>query len=766
MAAAAFVEGCSTLLTMAPRLIRRWRAPAVLASRLRWLAAVLGVAGANAALAEATTSAEAVARRVRPLMREFVGLNSYAQGHSPHRAFDPDLYRPVARLLREYHSVKRDLGTDPAEPAPLPQGKDGTDWESIYREWTARGWDIDASLQFEHIARAHWTDLGSQARHYGRTYARAFGPSGCRKLVQTVEIGNEPTAWNDADFQHMFRALAQGLREGDPQLRIATSNVTVRPSGRWDKSVELIAPYPELYDVLALHLYAEIEQDPSWQRSHPEDPRLLRYLNDIEALGRWRDRHAPDKAIWVTEFGYDSSTQAADPNGRFPHWIGVTDEQQAQWLVRSLLVFAALPVERAYIYFFNDRDQPSLHASAGITRNFQPKPSFHALAHLQQILGDFRFRRLVTDEPERLRVQEFVHEHDGRVVWAVWPPTGRGVTSRQRLTNLPGRLARVERMPLTGATAANAAGAGSEVVAGALEIDVTESPLYLEFVPTATSPLPMTAQRVNDWLRSLHPVPEPSVDRVIVGDPAADVRGIAVMWTPSWDALRRAETLGCNVVVAHEPTFFSHHDLDGFETAAGQLPPAARQAMAETRDAKRRWIEERGMVVIRCHDVLDLMPGGVADAMLAKLGFRLEDVLTTETYYRLLRVEPARRALDLAQQLANAFGALGQPGVTFYGEPDRAVHRLGLGTGYASDPWKFVELGADMALTIDDRIKTWTEGEWADDSGFPLVVIHHGTSEEWGVRYLHQRLQEQYPHLPVQLVPQGFRARWIPPEAD
>jgi len=45
----------------------------------------------------------------------------------------------------------------------------------------------------------------------------------------------------------------------------------------------------------------------------------------------------------------------------------------AQWLVRSLLVFSAMPVERAYLYFFNDEDQPRFHASAGITRHYQPK---------------------------------------------------------------------------------------------------------------------------------------------------------------------------------------------------------------------------------------------------------------------------------------------------------------------------------------------------------------------------------------------------------
>ena len=47
----------------------------------------------------------------------------------------------------------------------------------------------------------------------------------------------------------------------------------------------------------------------------------------------------------------------------------------------------------------------------------------------------------------------------------------------------------------------------------------------------------LRAVELNAWLRSLHPVPEPSVDRVIAGDPQTEVKGIAVMWTPTWAAL-------------------------------------------------------------------------------------------------------------------------------------------------------------------------------------------------------------------------------------
>jgi putative NIF3 family GTP cyclohydrolase 1 type 2 len=252
------------------------------------------------------------------------------------------------------------------------------------------------------------------------------------------------------------------------------------------------------------------------------------------------------------------------------------------------------------------------------------------------------------------------------------------------------------------------------------------------------------------------------VDRVIVGEAETIVQGIAVVWTPTWAALRQALAQGCNVVVAHEPTFFSNHDLDAFETEAREPSASAGRNMKATRQAKRGWIEEQRMVVVRCHDVLDLMPGGVVDSLATALGFGEADYLTSVPYYRVVRLKSAQPAHVVASRLANAFGILGQPGVTFYGDAEREVRSLGLGTGYASEPGRFVELGADMGLTIDDRIKTWIEAEWSDDSGYPLVVIHHGTSEEWGVRRLREIIANRFPAVKVEMLPQGFRAKWIP----
>ncbi len=410
------------------------------------------------------------AQTTRPLMRDFIGLN----GHTVQ--FKPRLYQPVCRLVRDYHPVQWDLDKNTAEAAPFPFAKNRVDWGNVYGSWVAKGFEVDVCLMFDPIKPAQWQNLDLDARAYGKSFAKEFGPSGKRKLVQAVELGNEPGGWSDTEYTQAFRSMAEGIREGDPKLKIATCNLTAGKSGKYEKSVRCIASLTNLVDILNVHTYALLENWPTWRRSFPEDPRLPKYLQDVEAICRWRDEYAAAKPVWVTEFGYDSSTKLADKNGPDAKWVGVTDEQQAQWLVRSLLVFSGMPVERAYIYFFDDKDKPSFHASSGITRNFQPKPSFHALAHLQRVLGDYRFGRVVNNEPGALRIQEYLHGEDRKkFAWVAWSQTGNGTVLKTQLAERPGNLIKVEKMPLL----AKETEVGVRPVAG--ELEITESPTYLFF---------------------------------------------------------------------------------------------------------------------------------------------------------------------------------------------------------------------------------------------------------------------------------------------
>ena len=407
----------------------------------------------------------------RPLMGEFMGIN----GHTVQ--FRPELYSKVCRKVRDYHPIEWDLGKDSDYKTPFPEARNRVNWNDVYGSWQKSGFETDVSLMESNFKVEQWKDIPRDARAYGLAFAKAFGPSSASKVVSSAEVFNEPGKYPDDKYREIFQAMAGGLREGDPQLKVVTCNVIVGKSGGYDKSVDCVKGLESLYDVLNIHTYSLAKMWPSWKRSYPEDT-TVNFVKPVTDLIAWRDLNAKGKEIWITEFGWDASTKPNATSGDDAKWEGnVSDEKQAQYLVRSYLVFSALAVDRAYLYFFNDEDRPSFHAASGVTRFFKPKPSFHAIAHLFRTLGEYRLNRVVTSNPGELFVYEYVHGADARKkVLVAWSPTG---SDRKATADIPlgkGKLVRAERMPLA---EGEVAPVDVPVVAGAARVGVEESPLYL-----------------------------------------------------------------------------------------------------------------------------------------------------------------------------------------------------------------------------------------------------------------------------------------------
>jgi hypothetical protein len=408
--------------------------------------------------------------KTKPVLRDFIGLNTHTV------QFKPELYKPVCRLLRDYHGFNWDVGDDTSFEPQFPFARNRVNWESLYGSWRKAGYETNACIIFSGTTAERWTDPATDARNYGEAFARFFGPDG-RGLVTSAEIGNEPGHYDDRAYRVLFENMAKGLRAGDPRLKILTCAITIGQSHKYAKSVECIGDLEDLYDVLNIHTYAQVEGWPTWRRSYPEDPGID-YLKNVAGAIDWRNRNAPGKEIWITEFGWDCSTRTPDPNTEFRKWEDVSDLQQAQYLVRSFLVFSAMEIDRAYIYWFNDSDQPSVHSSSGLTRDYQPKPSFHAVAHLYRTLGDYRFSREILQKPGKVYAYEYAHATDPQErIWTVWSPTDYERTGGATLEIGEAEIYRAELMPLGPGGAPRASlGPAKD---GRIEVEFGESPLYL-----------------------------------------------------------------------------------------------------------------------------------------------------------------------------------------------------------------------------------------------------------------------------------------------
>ncbi|MEM9418524.1 MAG: hypothetical protein AAGA25_05635 [Planctomycetota bacterium] len=409
-----------------------------------------------------------------PVLRDFLGLNTHTV------QFKPERYDGLVEKLRDYHPVHWDLEDDTALLPPFPLAKNRVDWQKVYGSWNAAGYDPHVCLIFTRMPAKAWDDLERDVETYGRYVAQVFGPNGKYPLISSVGVGNEPGQFTDDEYQRLFVAMASGLRSADPDLLITTCATQTGPSDKYSKNIELFKDHPELYDVITIHTYAQAEGWPTWKRSFPEDP-SIEYLTRLRDLLAWRDAHAPGKAVWVCEYGWDASTKQPEPSGTFAKWQDVSDLQQAQYLVRSAMVFMREGVDRAYIYFFDDKDEPKVHAAAGLMRNGKPKMSWFAVRHLQQTLGDYRFHETLSKEPHGVYAYAFQHAEDPtQEIVVAWMATGSGKERSVKIEVGKRKITAAELMPTSEAPAESVAfkQAGEH-----LRLKLGESPVFLRCEP-------------------------------------------------------------------------------------------------------------------------------------------------------------------------------------------------------------------------------------------------------------------------------------------
>jgi len=270
-----------------------------------------------------------------------------------------------------------------------------------------------------------------------------------------------------------------------------------------------------------------------------------------------------------------------------------------------------------------------------------------------------------------------------------------------------------------------------------------------------------TAAELNAYLRSLIEVDEPSVDKVIVGNPDTPISKIGTAWMPYWNTLKEARAIGVNTMVVHEPTFYTHRDLEATGGDYLNAPSPAKEQYLEQVAAKKAWIEENEMVVIRCHDVLDKIGEyGIPFAFGRALGFSDSDLIRSRTYYNVYSIE-SQPAINVARRIASLLKEVGQPGIAFYGDENYPVKTVGLGTGCICDPMQFMDLEMDLAIAIDDSVNTWTQTTFAEDAGRPLVVVNHGSTEEFGMKELSLQLNKALDQFETIHFKQGCSYRWL-----
>jgi putative NIF3 family GTP cyclohydrolase 1 type 2 len=241
-----------------------------------------------------------------------------------------------------------------------------------------------------------------------------------------------------------------------------------------------------------------------------------------------------------------------------------------------------------------------------------------------------------------------------------------------------------------------------------------------------------------------------TVDKIVAGSPGTPVRGIATTMMATLDVLQRAATAGKNMVITHEPTFYSHLD---------ETDPIAQDP---TYIAKRDLIVKNQIVVFRFHDHWHRMsPDGIATGMARELGWDPHADPKSPRQFTF-------RGTPLQQLVKDMETRLKVRSMRVVGDPKMPVNRVLASWGYASLMPGLIKQAArpEIDVIVVGETREWELVEYVQDqiaAGFKkaLIVINHVVSEQAGMKYCADWLKPFIPEVPIEFVP-AAEPFWVP----
>lgn len=261
-----------------------------------------------------------------------------------------------------------------------------------------------------------------------------------------------------------------------------------------------------------------------------------------------------------------------------------------------------------------------------------------------------------------------------------------------------------------------------------------------------------TAREIIEQIKVNVGVPwrQETVDTIKAGDPETRITGIATTMMATFDVLRRSAAQGKNLVITHEPTFYSH--LDKTEVFQKENDPVWAD--------KEKFIREHNMVVWRFHDHWHMhRPDGILTGVLRALDWQ-------KLY------DPEKRVVTVPEMTLQKLAAhveqkLGAKVLRVVGPREMKVTTIALqpGAGGSAGHRRALQRPEVEVLLIGE-VPEWETIEYVSDAVAQgkrkaLVLIGHIPSEQPGMKDCAEWLRTFIKDVPVDFVP-TIEPFWTP----
>ncbi|GAB3326700.1 hypothetical protein GCM10027299_26030 [Larkinella ripae] len=255
-----------------------------------------------------------------------------------------------------------------------------------------------------------------------------------------------------------------------------------------------------------------------------------------------------------------------------------------------------------------------------------------------------------------------------------------------------------------------------------------------------SGPPALSAGQVIDRIKTQVGIPwrEQTVDNLIAGTREIPVKGIAVTMMATLAVLQRAAAKGLNLVITHEPTYYSHQD---------RTEPILQDPLYQL---KRDFIQQHGMAVFHFHDHWHgRRPDGIATGMIRELGWAKHNDPQNPRLFTFPETPLARFAQGIASKLDIQT-------MRVVGDPQLPVQRVMASWGNISLMPGIPYLAQADVLVVGETHE-WELVEYVQDaitSGQKkaLIILGHLVSEQAGMKYCAEWLKEFVSEAPVEFL--------------
>lgn len=264
----------------------------------------------------------------------------------------------------------------------------------------------------------------------------------------------------------------------------------------------------------------------------------------------------------------------------------------------------------------------------------------------------------------------------------------------------------------------------------------------------------MTIQDAVTCILSYHPALDREItcDGFKCGNPQDELKGIVTTCCASVDVIRQAVQLNANLIVCHEPTFYTHSDEQEW-----------LQGKDAVYDEKIKLCQTHGVAIWRNHDHIHAhQPDGIQYGVMKELGW--EHYLADDSAQP-MKFQPVKYTIPLicVKDLARFFkDKLGLTNVRVIGNLEAMVQNIvfcGHILSTSNDKEATLLLNRDdVDVLIPGEMIDWTTASYARDAGQlgknkAIINIGHFSSEELGMKYAATWIAEILLHkIPVSFV--------------